>query len=982
MANFLTRIFGSRNQRLLRQYSKVVSRINALEESMQALDDAALRARTDEFRARYADGETLDDLLPEAFAVAREAAVRTLGMRPFDVQLIGGMVLHDGNIAEMRTGEGKTLVATLPAYLNALSGDGVHIVTVNEYLASRDADWMRPVYEFLGLTVGVSKSGQTQEEKRAAYSSDITYATNNELGFDYLRDNLAFSLADRVQRGLSFAIVDEVDSILIDEARTPLIISGPAEASTDLYAQINKLIPKLTPHPESDAPSNFEIEARHVTLVDEHGKPVTLETDDGATREALSLEEAVELAEARNADVVLVEAGKKSAACKLVPRGDYTIDEKAKQAYMTEEGQEKVEKLMARAGLLEEGESLYDAANIRLLHHLNAALRAHAIYQKDVEYIVKDGEVVIVDEFTGRTMPGRRWSDGLHQAIEAKEGVAIKQENQTIASITFQNYFRLYHNLSGMTGTADTEAFEFQQIYGLEVVVIPTHKPMIRDDAPDLVYLTQKDKFEAIIEDIVDCRERGQPVLVGTTSIETSELLSSLLRKRKIKHEVLNAKQHEREAIVVQQAGRPGAITIATNMAGRGTDIVLGGNLEAELAAAGEDADRDAIRADWQERHDAVIEAGGLHIIGTERHESRRIDNQLRGRSGRQGDPGSSRFYLSMEDTLMRIFGDPDRTKALLARAGMREGEAIESRLLSRQIERAQRKVEAHNFDIRKNLLEYDDVANDQRKVVYHQRSELMEADEIEESVAAIRDEVIAETVAQYVPPGSLDEQWDAEGLSKALESEFGLDVDVAKWIRDDKTLNDEGITERCVAAAAEAYKAKEASIGSELMRTVEKQVMLRQLDQHWKEHLAAMDHLRQGIGLRSYAQKNPKQEYKREAFEMFGAMLDQVKHDTISILTRIRIQGEQDLDDTAERRRAAAAMRYQHAQASALAAAQAQAPAGGALPQGAPVGQAPPPPRPDPVQPFVREGRKVGRNEPCPCGSGKKYKQCHGKLT
>ncbi|MEJ2172928.1 MAG: preprotein translocase subunit SecA [Woeseiaceae bacterium] len=977
MANFLTRIFGSRNQRLLRNYSKIVRRINSFEEGLKALDDSALRAKSDEFRKRFADGDSLQDLLPEAFAVAREAAVRTLGMRPFDVQLIGGMVLHDGNIAEMRTGEGKTLVATLPAYLNAMSGAGVHIVTVNEYLAQRDADWMRPVYEFLGLTVGVSRSGQTQEEKREAYSSDITYATNNELGFDYLRDNLAFSLEDKVLRKLNFAIVDEVDSILIDEARTPLIISGPAEASTDLYAQINKLIPRLKPHAEPDGPTNFDIPAKRVKLVDENGKPVPAQGEDGSDTDVMSLEDAVDIGESRQADVVLIDDSDKIAACRLAKRGHFTTDEKAKQAHVTEEGHQQVETLMTRAGLLKEGETLYDAGNIRLLHHLNAALRAHAIYQRDVDYIVKDGEVVIVDEFTGRTMPGRRWSDGLHQAIEAKEGVAIKQENQTVASITFQNYFRLYSNLSGMTGTADTEAFEFQQIYGLEVVVIPTHRQMIRDDAPDLVYLTQKDKFEAIIEDITDCRERGQPVLVGTTSIETSELLSSLLSKRKIDHEVLNAKQHEREAIVVQQAGKPGAITIATNMAGRGTDIVLGGNLDAELAAAGEGADTESIRAAWQQRHDAVIESGGLHIIGTERHESRRIDNQLRGRSGRQGDPGSSRFYLSMEDTLMRIFGDPDRTKSLLARAGMREGEAIESKLLSRQIERAQRKVEAHNFDIRKNLLEYDDVANDQRKVVYHQRSELMEADEIEESVAAIRDEVIADTVQQYIPPGSLEEQWDADGLTQALESDFGLRLDISRWVREDKTLNDEGIVERCVEEAQQAYKKRESSIGSELMRNVEKQVMLRQLDFHWKEHLAGMDHLRQGIGLRSYAQKNPKQEYKREAFEMFGAMLDQVKHDTISILTRIRIQGEQDLDDTAERRRAAAAMRFQHAEASALGAGPSGAPPAAGQQQAGPVA-APPP---EPVAPFVREGRKVGRNEPCPCGSGKKFKQCHGKL-
>ncbi len=970
MANFLTRIFGSRNQRLVRQYSKVANRINELEADLKNHSDAYLAAKTDQFRSRLAAGETLDDLLPEAFAVAREASVRTLGMRPFDVQLIGGMVLHDGNIAEMRTGEGKTLVATLPAYLNALGGGGVHIVTVNEYLAQRDADWMRPVYEFLGLTVGVAKSGQTQSEKRAAYASDITYATNNELGFDYLRDNLAFSNDDKVQRPLNFAIVDEVDSILIDEARTPLIISGPAEASTDLYAKINKLIPKLTAHHEADAPVNWDISAQRVELLDERGKPVAAEADNGSD---MTLEAAVALADERDADVVLEDDSKKIAVCRLAPRGDYTIDEKAKQVHVTEEGNEKIEQLMAQAGLLTEGESLYDAANIRLVHHMNNALRAHAIYQNDVDYIVKDGEIVIVDEFTGRTMPGRRWSDGLHQAIEAKEGVTIKQENQTIASITFQNFFRLYNNLSGMTGTADTEAFEFQQIYGLEVVVIPTHKTMIRDDQPDLVYLTQDDKFEAIIEDIGDCQERGQPVLVGTTSIETSELLSGILKKRRIEHSVLNAKQHEREANIVQNAGRPGAITIATNMAGRGTDIVLGGSLDAALAEADDESDKERIRTEWQQRHDAVLEAGGLHIVGTERHESRRIDNQLRGRSGRQGDPGSSRFYLSMEDTLMRIFGDPERTKALLSRAGMREGEAIESKLLSRQIERAQRKVEAHNFDIRKNLLEYDDVANDQRKVVYHQRSELLDADEIEDSVAAIREEVVGITVGTYIPPGSLDEQWDTDGLSQALEAEFGLDLDITKLVRDDKSLNDDGIRDICVRAANEAYAAKEEAVGSELMRNVEKQIMLRQLDHHWKEHLAGMDHLRQGIGLRSYAQKNPKQEYKREAFEMFGAMLEQVKHDTISILARIRIHSEQELAEMEAQRRKNEALEYQHAQASAL----------GQASQGqASQGQPAQADSPAPVTPFVRGARKVGRNEPCPCGSGKKYKQCHGKLN
>ncbi len=921
MANFLTRLFGSRNQRLLRQFGKTVKTINALEDGIKALSDEELAASTDEFRGRLENGETLDDILPEAFAVAREAAWRTLGMRPFDVQLIGGMVLNQGDIAEMRTGEGKTLVATLPAYLNALSGKGVHIVTVNEYLAQRDADWMRPVYEFLGLTVGVTRSGQSQQEKMEAYRADITYATNNELGFDYLRDNLAFSVDDKVQRETNFAIVDEVDSILIDEARTPLIISGPVEESTDLYQKINKLVPKLTVQEEEDGP------------------------------------------------------------------GDYSRDEKSKQVHMTDEGHQHVEQLMIDAGLLAEGESLYDAGNIRLLHHLNAGLRAHSMFAKDVDYIVKDGEIVIVDEFTGRTMAGRRWSDGLHQAIEAKEGVNVKQENQTVASITFQNYFRLYNKLSGMTGTADTEAFEFQSIYGLEVIVIPTHKPMIRDDMADLVYLTQNDKFEAIIEDITDCQERGQPVLVGTTSIETSEYLASLLKKRKIKHEVLNAKQHEREAVIVQQAGRPGSITIATNMAGRGTDIVLGGNLEAELEAAGEGGDKDAQKEDWQGRHDAVLAAGGLHIIGTERHESRRIDNQLRGRAGRQGDAGSSRFYLSMEDNLMRIFGDPDRTKALLSRAGMREGEAIESKLLTRQIERAQRKVEGHNFDIRKNLLEYDDVANDQRKVVYHQRSELMAADEIQESVAAIREEVVEDLVFQHIPPGSLEEQWDAEGLAQAMEYEFLVPADVPQWIKDDAKMNAETIRDRCIEAVQSSYEEKEQSIGPQLMRLVEKEIMLKQLDLHWKEHLGAMDYLRQGIGLRGYAQKNPKQEYKREAFEMFGEMLDQVKHDTISILSRVRVQSEEDIARMEQERRAAQAMEFKHADAPQLGQiGAAGAPAGGAPAGGVRSGQSPqqPPPQPaaEPAAPFVRAERKVGRNEACPCGSGKKFKHCHGRLS
>ena len=906
MANFLANIFGSRNQRLLRQFSTTVQSINHLEESMIALNDDQLANKTIEFKKRFDSGESLESLLIEVFSVVREASKRTLGMRPFDVQLIGGMVLHQGNIAEMRTGEGKTLVATLPAYLNSLSGKGVHIVTVNEYLAQRDADWMRPVYEFLGLKVGVAKSGQSHDEKKEAYSSDITYLTNNELGFDYLRDNLSFSLSDKVQRDLNFVIVDEVDSILIDEARTPLIISGPTEENTDLYLKINKLIPKLQLQENEDGP------------------------------------------------------------------GDFGKDEKSKQIHITEEGHQHVEELMMNSGLLEEGQSLYDAGNIRLLHHLNAALRAHVMFHRDVDYIVKEGEIVIVDEFTGRTMPGRRWSDGLHQAIEAKENVAVKEENQTVASITFQNYFRLYSNLSGMTGTADTEAFEFQSIYNLEVVVIPTHKKMIRQDHPDLVYLTQKGKFEAIIEDITECRLRQQPALVGTTSIETSEFLSSLLKQKKIDHQVLNAKQHDKEALIIQQAGQPGSITIATNMAGRGTDIVLGGNLEAKLQSLDSDSDQNKIRLAWKKEHQTVIDAGGLHIIGTERHESRRIDNQLRGRSGRQGDPGSSRFYLSMEDNLMRIFGDPERTKSLLSKAGMKEGEAIESKLLTRQIERAQRKVETHNFDIRKNLLEYDDVANDQRKVIYHQRNELMEADEISESVANIREEVIISLVNRYIPPGSLEEQWDPDGLMHAFEHEFLLPLKISQWIKDDPKMNEDMILDRCIEKAQHAYKEKEESIGSNLMRMVEKEIMLKQLDIHWKEHLAAMDHLRQGIGLRGYGQKNPKQEYKREGFEMFGEMLDQIKHDAISLLSRIRIQNEQDVTKMEEQRRAEQSMEFKHAESSALTNNE-----GKTISQnvaGENVSKQ--------KTPFVRTQPKVGRNDPCPCGSKKKYKQCHGRLS
>ena len=895
MANFLTNIFGSRNQRILNRLSKKVSSINKLEKEMQSLSDSELSAKTEEFRKRLKDGESLDNLLIEAFAVVREASVRTLGMRPFDVQLIGGMVLHQGDIAEMRTGEGKTLVATLPAYLNALSGTGVHVVTVNEYLAKRDSEWMSPIYESLGMNVGVTSSTQSHEEKKLAYAADITYTTNNELGFDYLRDNLAFSIKDKVQRDLNFAIVDEVDSILIDEARTPLIISGPVDESIDLYKKINKLIPKLI-----------------------------IETEDN--------------------------------------EGDFTKDEKSKQIFITESGHQHIERLMIESGLIEKDESLYDAANIRLLHHLNAALRAHAMFTKDVDYIVKDGEVVIVDEFTGRTMPGRRWSDGLHQAVEAKENVSVKQENQTVASITFQNYFRLYENLSGMTGTADTEAFEFQSIYGLEVIVIPTHKPMIREDYPDLVYLNEEGKYEAIIKDIIDCKEKSQPTLVGTTSIETSELLSAKLKKLKIKHEVLNAKQHEREAIIVQQAGRPGAITIATNMAGRGTDIVLGGNLEAELEEA--ESSKDEIVENWKKRQEQVLQAGGLHIIGTERHESRRIDNQLRGRSGRQGDPGSSRFYLSMEDNLMRIFGDPERTKSLLSRAGMQEGEAIESKLLSRQIEKAQRKVESHNFDIRKNLLEYDDVSNDQRKVVYHQRNELMEADDIQESIKSIREEVVEMTVDQFIPPESHEDNWDPEGLTNALEKDYLLPLKISQWIKQDSQLNSDNIRDRCIEKVQSASEEKESIVGSDLMRMVEKEIMLKQLDIHWKEHLAAMDYLRQGIGLRGYAQKNPKQEYKQEAFMMFSEMLDQVKHDTISMLARIRIQNEQDIQRMEEQRRAEQSMDFNKSENNSL------------------LQQSDNNAKKNNNSPYIRSGKKVGRNDPCPCGSGKKYKQCCGKLN
>jgi len=920
----LTRVFGSRNDRLIKSYGRIVREAQAFESALQALSDEALRAKTAEFRSRLQQGTKLDQMVAEAFAVVREAARRTLKLRHFDVQLIGGITLHQGKIAEMRTGEGKTLMSTLPAYLNALPGEGVHVVTVNEYLAQRDADWMGPIYRFLGLTVGVIKNAQDSNEKRAAYACDITYGTNNEFGFDYLRDNLAYRLEDRVQRSLKFAIVDEVDSILIDEARTPLIISGPAEESTEIYVRINQLVPRLTRQKVEDGP------------------------------------------------------------------GDYMVDEKAKQVHLTEEGHEHVEQLMSEVGLLRENESLYDTANIRLMHHLNAALRAHSLYKRDVEYIVRGGEVIIVDEFTGRTMPGRRWSEGLHQAVEAKEGVRVREENMTVASITFQNYFRLYKKLSGMTGTADTEAPEFLQIYGLEVVVIPTHRPMIRKDHPDFVYLTQKDKFEAIIADIKDCAQRGQPALVGTTSIETSEFLSGLLQKEGIGHQVLNAKQHEREAHIVAQAGRPATVTIATNMAGRGTDIVLGGNLEAELAALPPETDetaRAAVRAAWQQRHDQVIEAGGLHIVGTERHESRRIDNQLRGRSGRQGDPGSSRFYLSMEDNLMRIFGDPNRTKRLLQFAGMKEGEVIESGMLTRQIEKAQRKVESHNFDIRKQLLLFDDVANDQRKVIYQQRTEILGTADLSGPIAEMLDEATVGLIDQYVTPNSVPQDWNLDGMREALERDFNVPLITLGWLKSEPNLEEADLRKRLQAAVGDAYQQKVARVGAPIMRHVERDVVLRTLDQHWREHLAAMEYLRQGIHLRGYAQKDYRFEFKREAFELFSAMLGRVKFDTVSTLAKIEVRTQEQIErEEAERReRLMRALQAQHAEVTPM--------IGGGEPQEVPpsapapagVLAAPGPrraPLPEPVAPFVRADRKVGRNEPCPCGSGKKFKHCHGALA
>jgi len=911
-------VVGSRNDRLIKKKQKIVKKINALEPEFQALSDDALKAKTEEFKARLQQGETLDDILPEAFAAVREASVRVFGMRHFDVQLIGGMVLHDGKIAEMKTGEGKTLMATLAAYLNALTGRGVHVVTVNDYLAQRDAEWMGKLYGFLGLTTGVIISDLGHAERQAAYAADITYGTNNEFGFDYLRDNMAFSLDQKVQRELYFAIVDEVDSILIDEARTPLIISGPTEESTEIYLKTNAIIPHLTEQKKADNPE------------DQDKMP-----------------------------------------------GDYLVDEKSKQVHLTEAGHEKVEKLMVEHGLMEEGGSLYDTANIRLMHYLNASLRAHVLFQRDVDYVVVNDQVMIVDEFTGRLMSGRRWSEGLHQAIEAKEGVTIQNENQTLASITFQNYFRLYEKLSGMTGTADTEAFELNNIYGLEVVVIPTHRPMIRDDKGDVVYLTAKEKYNAIVADIEDCVKRGQPVLVGTTSIENSELLSGLLTKKGIKHEVLNAKQHEREAHIIEMAGMPGAVTIATNMAGRGTDIVLGGNLDAELKALGEDAseaEKEKVKAAWEERHQKVLDSGGLHVIGSERHESRRIDNQLRGRSGRQGDPGSTRFYLSLEDDLMRIFAS-DRVAALMKRLGMEEGEAIEHPWVTRSIENAQRKVEGRNFDMRKEVLAYDDVANDQRKVIYARRNELMAAEDISDMISEIRADVVNSVITQYIPPKTMEEQWDIAGLEAHLRDEFLLDLPIQKMLDEDHSLDEEGLRKLIIDEMERISKEKEQKVGADVFRHFEKSVMLQVLDNSWKEHLAAMDQLRQGIHFRGYAQKDPKQEYKRESFEMFASLLDHIKYEVISILAKVQVNQEEDVEAIDEQRQTTTELHYEHAEANPVLEPEEQATAAFAPEPANEQEQTPE------QQPFVRDGRKVGRNEPCPCGSGKKYKQCHGKL-
>ncbi|CAG9297959.1 protein translocase subunit secA [Celerinatantimonas diazotrophica] len=908
ISKILTKVIGSRNQRTIKQLRKIARQINEMEPDFEALSNEQLQAKTAEFRSRLNEGETLDALLPEAFATVREASKRIFGMRHFDVQMIGGMVLNDNKIAEMRTGEGKTLTATLPAYLNALTGKGVHVITVNDYLATRDADSNRPLFDFLGMSVSVNISGMSPEEKIAAYKADITYGTNNEFGFDYLRDNMAYAPEQRVQRPLYYALIDEVDSILIDEARTPLIISGAAEDSSELYIQVNQVIPFLEKQDKEDS--------------EEY-------TGDG----------------------------------------HFTVDEKAKQVYLTERGQEYVEQLLHERELLAEEQSLYSASSISLLHHVNAALRAHTLFERDVDYIVNEKqEIVIVDEHTGRTMEGRRWSEGLHQAVEAKEGVPIQSENQTLASITFQNYFRLYDKLAGMTGTADTEAFEFQQIYGLDTVVIPTNKPMIRKDMGDLVFLTAEEKYNAIIEDIKGCMERGQPVLVGTASIENSEYLSDLLQKNKIKHEVLNAKQHEREADIIAQAGIPGAVTIATNMAGRGTDIILGGNWKSKIDAIEEPTEEEIaqIKSQWQKVHEQVIEAGGLHIIGTERHESRRIDNQLRGRSGRQGDPGASRFYLSMDDPLMRIFAS-DKVSGMMKKLGMKQGEAIEHPWVSRAIENAQRKVEGRNFDIRKSLLEFDDVANDQRKVVYEQRNELMDAEDISDTIHVIREDVLNQSIDNFIPPQSLEELWEIQRLEEHLKNDFGLELPIQHWLDEDDKLYEETLRERIIEEATKAYQVKVELVGEEVMRQFEKSVMLQTLDQLWKEHLAAMDYLRQGIHLRGYAQRDPKQEYKRESFELFTQMLDSLKYDVISVLSRVEVQAPEEVEEMERLRREQAQQLSENAQHQG---------AGdynnaGADEEGT-----------RKVQQYIREGQKIGRNDPCPCGSGKKYKHCHGRLS
>ncbi|MGS4267568.1 preprotein translocase subunit SecA [Serratia marcescens] len=900
LVKLLTKVFGSRNDRTLRRMRKVVEQINRMEPDMEKLSDDELKAKTNEFRARLEKGESLESLIPEAFAVVREASKRVFGMRHFDVQLLGGMVLNDRCIAEMRTGEGKTLTATLPAYLNALSGRGVHVVTVNDYLAQRDAENNRPLFEFLGLSIGINLPGMPAPAKREAYAADITYGTNNEYGFDYLRDNMAFSPEERVQRKLHYALVDEVDSILIDEARTPLIISGPAEDSSEMYIKVNKLIPKLIRQEKEDS-DTFKGE------------------------------------------------------------GHFSVDEKARQVHLTERGLILIEEMLVEAGIMDEGESLYSPTNIMLMHHVTAALRAHVLFTRDVDYIVKDGEVIIVDEHTGRTMQGRRWSDGLHQAVEAKEGVEIQNENQTLASITFQNYFRLYEKLAGMTGTADTEAFEFSSIYKLDTIVVPTNRPMIRKDMPDLVYMTEKEKIGAIIEDIRERTAKGQPVLVGTISIEKSEVVSHELTKAGIEHKVLNAKFHAMEADIVAQAGQSGAVTIATNMAGRGTDIVLGGSWQAEVALLEEPTEEqiEAIKAAWKVRHDAVLAAGGLHIIGTEHHESRRIDNQLRGRSGRQGDAGSSRFYLSMEDALMRIFAS-DRVSGMMRKLGMKEGEAIEHPWVTKAIANAQRKVESRNFDIRKQLLEYDDVANDQRRAIYSQRNELLDVSDVSETIASIREDVFKSTIDNYITPQSLEEEWDIQGLEERLKNDFDLEMPIAQWLDKEPELHEETLRERILENAKEQYQRKEEVVGSEMMRNFEKGVMLQTLDSLWKEHLAAMDYLRQGIHLRGYAQKDPKQEYKRESFNMFATMLESLKYEVISVLSKVQVRMPEEVEALEQQRREEAERLAQHQQLSHH-------------DENALVTE-------DPNAPATAE-RKVGRNDPCPCGSGKKYKQCHGRL-